>query len=121
MKIEIDLPDEQVKEFVYEAQYAGLRDSHLYERAINVFGKDRQMIHTMEECGELIQAIGKYLRPDVENTSEILRHIVEEVADVRIMCDQVECILKQYHFDVMKRKKLGKLKKQVEKYEENFE
>lgn len=54
----------------------------LYE-AIQFFGLKRQMTKAIEECGELIVAIAK----------DDLPNIAEEVADVRIMLDQIEIML----------------------------
>lgn len=113
MKVLIDLTNEQITDI--KEQVPDRLDSTIGE-AVHTFGERYQLIHAMEECGELIQAIGKYLRPDVENTRDIEDHIVEEVADVRIMCDQIEYIFEEYKFDAMKRKKMKKLQKQVEDF-----
>ena len=51
------------------------------------YGKTHQMAIAQEECAELIQAISK-VRRDGE-TTETLRHLAEELADVRIMCAQL--------------------------------
>jgi MazG nucleotide pyrophosphohydrolase domain. len=56
---------------------------HVLYEAIEHFGLETQMTKAIEECGELITAIA---RGDFPN-------IAEEVADVRIMLDQIEIIL----------------------------
>lgn len=52
--------------------------------AIAVFGREMQQIVAMEELGELIQEISKQLRGKGEP-----EHMAEEIADVRIMLDQL--------------------------------
>lgn len=54
----------------------------LYQ-AVQFFGLEKQMTKAIEECGELIVAIAKM---DINN-------IAEEVADVKIMLDQIEIML----------------------------
>jgi len=56
---------------------------HVLYEAIEHYGLEAQMTKAIEECGELIVAIAK---GDLPN-------IAEEVADVRIMLDQVEIML----------------------------
>lgn len=121
MEVFVNFTDEQVADI--KDQVPDCINSTCVE-AVNTFGEHYQLIHAMEECGELIQAIGKYLRPDVRNTDvrntdEIRDHIVEEVSDVRIMCDQIEYIFDSSNFGDMKRKKLEKLQKQIDDYRVN--
>ena len=52
------------------------------------YGKEPQMGVTQEECAELIQAISKVHRKG--ETVETLDNLVEEIADVSIMCAQLE-------------------------------
>ena len=52
------------------------------------YGKEPQMGVTQEECAELIQAISKVRRKG--ETVETLDNLVEEIADVSIMCAQLE-------------------------------
>ena len=52
------------------------------------YGKEPQMGVAQEECAELIQAISKILRKG--ETVETLDNLVEEIADVSIMCAQLE-------------------------------
>lgn len=54
------------------------------------YGKERQLVKTMEELAELIQAIAKYhLKPTEENKAAI----IEEIADVNIMMIQLDILL----------------------------
>ena len=52
------------------------------------YGKLPQMAIAQEECAELIQAISKVRRKG--ETVETLDNLVEEIADVSIMCAQLE-------------------------------
>lgn len=51
------------------------------------FCGDKQMWKLAEECGELIQALSKYV------TTGDKRPVIEETADARIMIAQIEYIL----------------------------
>ena len=52
------------------------------------YGKEPQMGVAQEECAELIQAISKVRRKG--ETLETLANLIEEIADVKIMCAQLE-------------------------------
>lgn len=53
--------------------------------AVDTFGIASQSMMLMEECAELINVVAKMKRE--RDTKE---HLAEEIADVRIMCDQLE-------------------------------
>lgn len=55
--------------------------------AIAIFGREMQQIVAMEELGELIQEISKHLRGQGDT-----EHLAEEIADVKIMLDQLVII-----------------------------
>lgn len=61
-----------------------MTDYQILKRAIAVFGVDAQRNMLIEEIGELLNALGKY--PRARATSE---DIIEELADVVIMCEQI--------------------------------
>ena len=52
------------------------------------YGKEPQIGIAQEECAELIQAISKVRRKG--ETKDAIDHLAEEIADVRIMCAQLE-------------------------------
>lgn len=58
-----------------------------YKRALRLYGRDNQLIVANEELGELSKEICKILRGqgDMDN-------LVDEIADVRIMVEQLEMI-----------------------------
>lgn len=73
------------------------------------YGKEKQLDMLQEECAELIQAISKYKR----NGST--QKIIEEIADVKIMIEQIEYLLLCGN-DVDKIKEI-KLERQIERIE----
>lgn len=52
------------------------------------YGKEPQLGVAQEECAELIQAISKIRRKG--ETVKALNNLIEEIADVNIMCTQLE-------------------------------
>lgn len=87
----------------------------IYEKASNKFTKEIQLIILMEECSELIKAVAKDLR-GFSNKDEI----IEEIADVSIMCEQVMLDL-GIELDVCVRKniKLERLEERIGYKEED--
>lgn len=64
----------------------------LYKDIVSHYGTWFQMVKCMEECGELIQAISKYIGSDASPEAE--EHIIEEIADVQILLEQVMTMFK---------------------------
>lgn len=73
---------------------------------------------TMEELGELIQALGKYERNLLKdetlrkNTGEIYSMVIEEMADVEICLEKFKKLnkIEQYEIDSLKRYKEERLR-----------
>lgn len=59
----------------------------IYEKLIDKFGEKAQVIVAIEELSELQKALCKYLRGQTN-----FENIVEEIADVKIMLEQLELI-----------------------------
>lgn len=60
------------------------------------FGYEAQSNQLVEECAELIQAVSKYRRAAAKGEDEkliALSNLVEEIADVEIMLEQVKDLL----------------------------
>ena len=58
------------------------------------YGYDAQSNQLIEECAELIQAVNKYRRANDKATAEIAYdNLVEEIADVEIMLEQIKHLL----------------------------
>ncbi len=98
----------------------------LYERAIAHFGEGTQLLKAMEESGELVQAVAKYTAlpvpamsdAEAEHAKQTINHLAEEIADVRIMLDQLEMIA-DCHDKVgrWKWKKIRRLRERIEEDE----
>lgn len=83
----------------------------LEQRAFEKFGEGAQMMMLQEECGELIAAVGHWLRrrPNAEE------NVVEEMVDVEILINQLKKNVageKKYKF--WKGKKYRHLKKIID-------
>ena len=82
------------------------------EKSINNYGQV-QLLMVCEEMGELIQAISKMERLDGEDKGDKHKqHIIEEIADVYLMLDE---LMLYYHIslDDVKEVKHEKLKRLV--------
>jgi len=86
----------------------------LYQTAFEKWGKQLQMIVAMEELAELTRAISKWLRG-----REDMDNLAEEVADVRIMLEQIIFLAEKENeefgkeVDYYYRKKLNRLKNKL--------
>ena len=60
------------------------------ESAVHTWGKEHQKLIAIEEMSELTKALCKDTR--YPNTPAVLDNVAEEIADVRIMLDQLEYI-----------------------------
>ena len=84
----------------------------IYEKAIKYWGKELQVGMLTEEVSELLIAVNKFRRND---TAQNHFNIVEEIADVRIMLEQIMFLFKITERMVTEREanKLKKLEKMV--------
>ena len=68
----------------------------IFEKAIERYGVDDQSQVACEECAELIKALSKYHRVtkyqdyDKRKIQRCMNNIIEEIADVGIMLDQLK-------------------------------
>ena len=79
------------------------KEEALYKRAWEAWGRGFQILMLAEEAAELGQAVCKWFRrlpPTEERMARFIglgsfaeEHLAEEIADVRLMCDQVEFML----------------------------
>ena len=71
------------------------RRKEIEGRAINTYGEQPQVDMAIEEMSELTKAILKYRRAENKNKNEaeyLEDNIIEEIADVQIMLDQMRII-----------------------------
>lgn len=77
---------------------------NIYQKAIDKFGKENQIIKAMEELSELTKELAKNLQG-----ADNIEHIAEEMADVDIMLDQ---IIEIFHFeDLLIEKRIEKIER----------
>ncbi len=73
--------------------------SELNKETAKHYGYEAQSNQLVEECAELIQAVSKYRRVtavhpvDVDKKVVALDNLIEEIADVEIMLEQVKYLL----------------------------
>lgn len=75
------------------------------------YGLRKQMRQTVEEMAELTQVICKAERYDLDTVRD---HLVEEVADVSIMIDQLEYLLGDSRIAQIKAEKIERQKRRIE-------
>lgn len=82
-------------------------------QALDVWGCNAQMMQTMEECAELTVALSHLKR---FRTPEARRKVIEELADVQIMCEQMK-IEFDCHQEVAAKvvEKLARLQRRLDK------
>ena len=66
-----------------------MNDKQILLKAIDTFGKEKQMDMVLEECSELMTELIIYARHEKENVTDL----ISEIADVYIMIDQYEIII----------------------------
>jgi NTP pyrophosphatase (non-canonical NTP hydrolase) len=76
----------------------------IYEKVLALWGRTSQMDLLVEECAELIQAMQK-----LNHRHGDVIAVVEELADVEIMCEQMRLIFNPVEIDKIKEQKLRRL------------
>lgn len=66
-----------------------MNDKQILLKAVETFGKEKQMDIVLEECSELITELIIYSKHEKENVTDL----ISEIADVYIMIDQYEIII----------------------------
>lgn len=84
----------------------------ILKKALNHYGAKTQTIVAIEEMSELIKELCKVFRG-----SENAAHIAEEIADVRIMLDQMEILFAcMEQVEMIESEKLERLVKRMKFY-----
>ncbi len=86
-----------------------LENDEVYEKALALWGRELQLDMVVEECGELIAALGRYNRGRTD-----CNPVAEEIADVLITVEQARLIIGRDLVDEIKKQKLKRLKERVE-------
>jgi NTP pyrophosphatase (non-canonical NTP hydrolase) len=101
----------------------------ILQQAIKQYGVPNQLNQTIEECAELIQAINKAKRHQLVTESEIIKpaylvstkdcivfgNLVSEIADMKIMLDQLTLLIGYDRVEFAKERKLLRLKTRLDK------
>lgn len=88
----------------------------LYKKIIAKNGKEHQLRQLQEECAELITAVSHYLRKDRQEDKE---NLLEELADVSIMFEQLPFLLDDedlHMIEKIKQEKIARLERLCEAY-----
>ena len=105
-----------VFEKTYEISSYTVNYSNIYEKAINTYGKSAQLDMVIEEMSELIKEICKKKRGKDNQDA-----IVEEIADVEIMLEQLKiiCDIDNVDLDNAKKYKINRLMARLEVHDKN--
>lgn len=99
------------------------------EKIANHYGFEKQSGQLIEECAEIIQAVRKYNRFDeglitgddiltsINDSNMLIQNIVEEIADVEIMLEQMKHLL-NINPDAIEQIKVNKIARQLERIEQ---
>ena len=93
-----------------------MQTKELYFKAYAKWGA-MQYVVAMEEMSELQKAISKMLRNQIfhDNTGDCMENLIEEIADVEIMLEQLKYFTKtDDKVEEQKRFKLERLRKRIE-------
>jgi len=93
----------------------------IYEKALELYGQDAQFEMTIEESSELILAFQKFKRAiaDPHSTEkkliQVSKDVIDELADVQIMLDQMKLIFGYIEIEKRITFKLNRLVKRMNK------
>ena len=86
-------------------------DRELLKRIIETYGIENQMLQCIEEMGELIQAINKYRRAKGSSSCiDSYKQVIEEIADVQIMIEQMRLMFDGAAVDEVIAEKLERMR-----------
>ena len=82
-------------------------------QALELYGSRSQIDMCIEECAELINALEKYRRG--RNTKA---DVITEIADVQIMCEQMQELFGDMDVSAERHRKLNRLVERMDKHED---
>jgi len=85
------------------------KKNSIYKEALDAWGENLQITLAQEECAELIHALCKFKR-----TGQTV-DVIEEIADVLIMMEQMKLIFGEWHVDNAVKRKLDRLEERIGK------
>lgn len=85
-------------------------DRQLLKRIIETYGIENQMLQCVEEMAELTQAINKYRRAEkLDKAVDAYKQVIEEIADVQIMIEQMRLMFDGDEVDIVIFEKLERM------------
>jgi len=91
-----------------------MKKKDVYNKAKAIWGIDAQVTKAVEELAELQKELCKFLLDDAK-----FENIIEEVADVKIMVEQIELMFEiKEAVKAVKKKKIQRLSDRLDKEEE---
>jgi len=92
-------------------EWSNMDKKELYEQALMLWGEKLQVGMAIEECSELIVELSKYLRFGLSSAHY---GVIEEIADVEIMIEQLKHIFDcDESVESVKKKKLVRLEERI--------
>lgn len=88
------------------------KEIDIYNRALNTYGYNAQRLMLIEEIGELLNAIAKLSRARAK-----IDDVIEELADVAIMVNQIAFYWGWSDFNTIKEIKLERLQERLNKHQ----
>lgn len=85
-----------------------ISDMKIYQDAINKWGQESQLNMLVEECAELISAVNRLRRGNTDSVP-----VLEELADVDIMIEQMKMIFDRNTIESIKCSKLSRLRERI--------
>lgn len=87
---------------------------NIYDKALEKWGYDKQLLMVVEECGELLSVLGKENRRRVAYCD-----VITELADVSIMVEQMAQYFGWDEFQKERVQKLKRLEERLKNFEES--
>jgi len=84
-------------------------NNYTYNKIIKKYGKDAQCDMMIEKCAELIAALNRFKRGRTG-----LKPVLEEIADVQIMIDQMYILFDSFSINQIKERKIQLMIKRLE-------
>lgn len=94
------------------------KETNIYQQTIDKWGETAQLDQMIEEMAELTLAISKYKRQFNDSLLDyqkvgVMENLYVEIADVKMMIEQMEYMFGQENVDKAYQKQMEKLKREL--------
>lgn len=94
------------------------KETNIYQQTIDKWGETAQLDQMIEEMAELTLAISKYKRQFNDSLLDyqkvgVMENLYIEIADVKMMIEQMEYMFGQENIDKAYQKQMEKLKREL--------